>query len=166
MAFSMLLPNRAPRTRRVARTEFRPASPYVAAIDFGTTHCSVTYTLDGSKIPIKCKLEDTHERVPNAIFIDKTTNKVVSFGYKAQAMFSQKRQQHHHIYFERMKMILYRTAVSDSHLLLSYCLACFQYNSLTAADFAWTTNMGLNKILYNWVLRRSHLSYNVSAIRV
>ena len=116
----MLLPNGAPRTRRVTRTEanFRPASPYVAAIDFGTTHCSVTYTLDGSKIPIKCKLEGTHERVPNAILIDKTTNKVVSFGYKAQAMFSKKREQQNYIYFERMKMILYRTAVSDSHYYL------------------------------------------------
>ena len=119
------LPNGAPRTRRVCRSEvdFRQDAPYVAAIDFGTTYCSIAYTLYGSKEVLKCKLEDTHDRVPNAILIDKGKNTVVSFGYRAQAQFAQLhklREKKNYVYFERMKMILYRTAVSACKSLLVY----------------------------------------------
>ena len=115
MAFSKdLHPNGVSRSRRVPRNEagFRRASGYVAAIDFGTTFCSVAYTLEGSKDILKLPLDGPHTRVPNAILIEKESNTVAAFGYHAQEKFSSlKKQQERFIYFERMKMILYRRQV-------------------------------------------------------
>ena len=109
-----LHPNGVSRSRRVPRNEagFRKASGYVAAIDFGTTFCSVAYTLEGSKEILKLPLDGPHTRVPNAILIEKESNSVAAFGYHAQEKFSAlKKQQKQFIYFERMKMILYRRQV-------------------------------------------------------
>ena len=109
-------PNGVPKTSKVPRSEagFRPASGYVAAIDFGTTYCSVAYTLQGSEDILKLPLDGPHTRVPNAILIERENNTVAAFGYHAQDKFSQlKKQQWRYIYFERMKMILYRRRVSQ-----------------------------------------------------
>ena len=109
-------PNGVTKARKVPRSEagFRPASGYVAAIDFGTTYCSVAYTLQGNKDFFKLPLAGHHTRVPNAILIERGTNAVTAFGYRAQDKFSRlpKDQQKKYIYFERMKMILYRARVS------------------------------------------------------
>ena len=109
-------PNGVPKVRVVRRSGagFRPASEYVAAIDFGTTHCSVAYALKGSKDIFKLPLDGRHTRVPNAILIERETSTVTAFGYSAQLKFSRlpRTQQENCIYFERMKMILYRARVS------------------------------------------------------
>lgn len=91
---------------------FRPASGFVAAIDFGTTYCSLAYSLQRDTEIIKLPLDGPHTRVPNAILIERGKNTVEAFGYRAQTMFSQTKQREKYIYFERMKMILYRRKVS------------------------------------------------------
>ena len=110
-------PNGVTKTRRVPRSDagFRKASVgYIAAIDFGTTYCSVAYTLQDSDEIFKLPLDGPRTRVPNAILIKKEDNKVVGFGYLAQDKFSRlpKNEKKNYMYFERMKMILYRTPVS------------------------------------------------------
>ena len=97
---------------------FREASVgYIAAIDFGTTYCSVAYTLQDCEEIFKLPLDGTAgTRVPNAILIKKEDNSVAGFGYFAQNKFSRltKNEQKKYLYFERMKMILYRTPVSEN----------------------------------------------------
>ena len=115
MALSKELhPNGVKKVRKIPRSEagFREASEYVAAIDFGTTFCSVAYTLEGSKDILKLPLDGPHTRVPNAILIEKKSNTVVAFGYRAQEQFSRLKEKEKYIYFQRMKMILYRNKVS------------------------------------------------------
>ena len=106
-------PNGTIKTRRVPRSDagFRRASGYVAAIDFGTTYCSVAYTLHGAKEILKLPLDGPHTRVPNSILIERKSNKVTAFGYRAQQRFAQVKKKQEYIFFERMKMILYRTKV-------------------------------------------------------
>ena len=110
-------PNGVRKTSAVPRrgAGFRPASGYVAAIDFGTTFCSVAYTLHKSDETLTLKLNGAHTRVPNAILIEKESSTVAAFGYRAQEYFSRlpKKEQKRYIYFERMKMILYRARVSS-----------------------------------------------------
>ena len=110
-------PNSTPKSRRVLRSDagFRQASGYVAAIDFGTTFCSVAYTLHGEEEIRKFPLDGHHERVPNAVLIEKESNTVAAFGYRAQDKYSrlQKGDQMKYIYFERTKMLLYRGLVSQ-----------------------------------------------------
>lgn len=105
------------KTRKVPRCAagFRPASEFVAAIDFGTTYCSVAYTLQQeSKEIFKLPIDGPHTRVPNAILIERKTNKVEAFGERARTKFSKMKSEarEKYIYFERMKMILYRRPVS------------------------------------------------------
>ena len=110
-------PNGVRKTRKVPRSVagFRKTTGFIAAIDFGTTYCSVAYTLEGENDFIKLTLNGVHTRVPNAILIERGSNEVDSFGYRAQEKFaSLKKQREKFIYFERMKMILYRTQVSQS----------------------------------------------------
>ena len=106
-------PNGTIKPSRVSRSDagFRQASGYVAAIDFGTTYCSVAYTLQGSKEILKIPLDGTHTRVPNSILIERKSKKVSAFGFRAQHRFAQTKKKEEYILFERMKMILYRTEV-------------------------------------------------------
>ena len=108
-------PNGTRKPSKVSRSHagFRRASGYVAAIDFGTTYCSVAYTLHGKKDIFKLPLDGPHTRVPNSILIERKNNNVTAFGYHAQQRFAQlkKKQTEEYIFFERMKMILYRTKV-------------------------------------------------------
>ena len=109
-------PNGVSKTCKIPKSEagFRPASGYVAAIDFGTTYCSVAYTLHGSNDILKLPLDGPHTRVPSAILIERESNAVAAFGYRAQDKFSHLKKHHEkYIYFERMKMILYRKQVSQ-----------------------------------------------------
>ena len=111
-----LYPNGLRRNLPVSRVAggFRLASDFVAAIDFGTTYCSVAYTLkQDSKEILKLQMDGQHTRVPNAVLVEKRTKTVEAFGYRAKTMFSQMKQNREkYIYFERMKMILYRKPVS------------------------------------------------------
>ena len=134
-------PNGVRKTRKVLRseTDFRRASGYVAAIDFGTTYCSLAYALQETTEILKMPLDGHHMRVPNAILIEKESNKVVAFGYRAQAQFSQlrKKDRQKYIYFERMKMILYRSPVSPVYTalctLLMQRLTIRKYGNLSYA---------------------------------
>ena len=96
-------PNGVRRISRVPRSKggFRPASEYLASIDFGTTYCSVAYILKGSKDILKLPLDGPLTRVPNAILIEKEINRGVVFGYHAQDQFSQlKKRQEKFIYLK------------------------------------------------------------------
>ena len=109
--------NCTPKSRKVPRSyiSFRKASEYVAAIDFGTTFCSVAYTLKADDEIRKLPLDGHHTRVPNAILIAKESNEVAAFGFRAQEKFSRLRKgdQKGYVYFERMKMMLYRGQVDQ-----------------------------------------------------
>lgn len=100
---------------------FRESSGNIAAIDFGTTFCSLAYTTPGDKIST-LKLEEYYPRVPSAILLKekeqssvetsqvaKTPSyEVVCFGYEAQEQHSKIRpsERTRHLYFERFKMTL------------------------------------------------------------
>ena len=108
--------NGVPMTRQLPRKSagFRRASEFVAAIDFGTTFCSVAYILQGSKEILKLPIDGPLTRVPNAILVERKTNTVMAFGSRARENFSlmKKGDRDKVIFFERMKMILYREQVS------------------------------------------------------
>ena len=116
MALSMdYRSNGVPKARRVPRSiaGFRQTSRYVAAIDFGTACCSLAYALPWRKEIFTLPLDGPCSRVPNAILIEKENNTVKAFGYRAQRLFAtQKMELNRYVYFERMKMILYRRSVS------------------------------------------------------
>ena len=100
---------------------FRDSSGNIAAIDFGTTFCSLAYTTPGDKIST-VKLNEYYARVPSAILLKerelrssatsqgaKTCSyEVVCFGYEAQEQHSKLRlrERTKHLYFERFKMTL------------------------------------------------------------
>lgn len=108
-------PNGFPKTRMVSRSVagFRLASGYVAAIDFGRTHCSVAFSEPQSKEIMKLPIDGACTRVPSAILIERGTNTVEAFGSRAQNKFStmKKENSDKYIYFE-LKMILYHRLVS------------------------------------------------------
>ena len=98
--------------RRVTRKEsgFRIHSGNIAAIDFGTTNCSVAYTTVGSgseEGPRRLPLNTTYHRVPTAILFnpDGTIN---SFGYDARAEYLSldDKDRLEYAYFEQIKMNL------------------------------------------------------------
>ena len=135
-------PNGTPKSQKVRRSNagFRQASGYVAAIDFGSTLCSVAYTLLGEEEILKLALDGHHTRVPNAILIERESNTVAAFGHRAQERYSRlpKRDQKKYIYFERLKMILYRARVSQCDLKSFICIMisstgpyfwCAQFNN-------------------------------------
>ena len=113
--FKEYYPNGASKARKIPRSDadFRRSSPYVAAIDFRSTYCSVAYALEGEKEIIKLPLDGPNTRVPNSILIEKKSSTVDAFGHGAQHRFSQlKEQQENYLLFEKIKMILYRSQVS------------------------------------------------------
>ena len=103
----------------------------VAAIDFGTTHCSLAYSTAASADETSSlKLGDYHARVPTAILLKKGKERlnsdgtvvgiecsVDSFGYVAQNKYQRLKRGDNgkYLYFERMKMrlqhekVLYRS---------------------------------------------------------
>lgn len=104
--------NGCPVAKRVSRTaaNFRVPSRNVAAIDFGTTNCSVAYLTasDDPKLgPQRLSLNSTYQRVPTAILF-KGDGKFVSFGHEARndylALDDSERLDYY--YFEEIKMIL------------------------------------------------------------
>ena len=97
----------------------------VAAIDFGTTYCSIAYTAAADETS-SLKLDDIHTRVPTAILLKKGKEIsrdgssvgveciIDSFGYNAQDKYQKLRcrDKENYLYFERMKMRLQHDKVS------------------------------------------------------
>ena len=108
--------HRAEKIRREDESGFLKTGGNIAAIDFGTTFCTLAYTTRGDAEVNTLKLGGIHQRVPNAILIHKLVDqcRVVEFGYRAQDTYAKMRPNDRvsHIYFERMKMILERDEVS------------------------------------------------------
>ena len=100
----------------------------IAAIDFGTTFCTLTYTTGGDPEVKTLKLNGIYNRVPTAILLHKTVNecRVVEFGYRAQDAFAKMRKSDYvnHIYFERM-MILVKDKVRNLLLNLFKCFLVY-----------------------------------------
>ena len=94
---------------RISRKEagFRVPSNNIAAIDFGTTNCSVAYTVVGDKGLHLLPLNNTFNRVPTAILFA-SDGSVKAFGYDARMEYinldNDERLQH--AYFEQIKMDL------------------------------------------------------------
>ena len=113
---------------------FRETTGNVAAIDFGTTFCSVAYTtvVTGYDGITTLKLNQYHSRVPTAILLKQSGSnsiqnfnaddpvirssvyEVESFGYEAQEQHAKLRasERHNYLYFERFKMSLQQDEVS------------------------------------------------------
>ncbi len=114
--------NGCPVAKRVPRKEvgFRVPSKNIAAIDFGTTNCSLAYITESDSFeegPKRLPLNTTYYRVPTAILFT-PEGAVDSFGYDA-------RQQHlnlddeerlEYAYFEQIKMDLQHDEVSPGQL--------------------------------------------------
>lgn len=96
------------------------SSGNIAAIDFGTTYCSIAYKTAASDEISSLKLNEVHGRVPTAILLKKenvvTSGSsaigvecvVDSFGVNAQDRYQKlkSREKCDYLYFERMKMRL------------------------------------------------------------
>lgn len=80
----------------------------IAAIDFGTTSCSLAYSVAGdTKIRFLRLDEADKERVPTTILLD-ANGRVVDFGSNARRKFAQlskEKKQYHH-YFSEIKTTL------------------------------------------------------------
>lgn len=106
------------RADRIKREEsgFQKGRENIAAIDFGTTYCSLAYTTQGKEDVLTLKFGGTHYRVPNAIILQKTagTFRVKEFGYRAQQSYAKIRsnERANYIHFERIKMTLEGDEVS------------------------------------------------------
>ena len=81
----------------------------VAAIDFGTAFCSLSYQVSGWDRSTLC-IHDTHDRVPSALLVKKkgATIEVVDIGYSAQTQYKNlpKTKYKEYLYFECFKMQL------------------------------------------------------------
>ena len=98
--------------KRVPRKKscFRVPSDNVAAIDFGTTNCSVAYRTVGSgpeEGPRRLPLNTTYYRVPTAVLF-KPDGTIDSFGYDARAQYLNldDAERLEYAYFEQIKMNL------------------------------------------------------------
>ena len=95
--------------KRVPRKEsgFRVHSGNIAAVDFGTTYCSVAYTTVGSPGPQLLALNFTYCRVPTAILF-KPDGTIDSFGYEARAEYLNldDKDRLEYAFFEQIKMSL------------------------------------------------------------
>ena len=98
--------------KRVPRTEsgFRVHSGNIAAIDFGTTNCSVAYTTVGcgtEEGPWLLPLNTSYYRVPTVILF-KPDGSIDSFGHDARIGYSNlgNEDKLKYAYFEQVKMNL------------------------------------------------------------
>ena len=97
--------------KRVPRTEssFRKDTENIAAIDFGTTNCSVAHTTGRNKQegPLRLTLNTAYYRVPTAILF-KPDGSIDSFGHDARAEYLNldDDERLEYAYFEQIKMTL------------------------------------------------------------
>ena len=87
----------------------------IAAIDFGTSSCSVAYWMKGDTSVHLLTLGSDDVRVPTAILMD-SNGKVVEFGKNARRKFAQltKEKKQHHYFFNDIKMILQHDKVINT----------------------------------------------------
>ena len=100
----------------------------IAAIDFGTTNCSVAYTTVGSRSekPQILPLNNTHYRVPVAILF-KTDGTIDSFGYDARKEYFNldDKDRLDYAYFEQIKMNLQHDKVFVTEEYLCSIYICY-----------------------------------------
>ena len=91
-----------------------PPEGNIAAIDFGTTYCSLAYTTEGDPNANCIKPDGYNSRVPTAILLKKKDTAdssasipcaIIAFGSQANFHLRAK-DADKHLYFERMKMNL------------------------------------------------------------
>lgn len=112
--------------KRVSRKNvgWRQPSPNIAAIDFGTTNCSLAYILPG-KVPAHgpnmLPFHGTVYRVPTAILFNKDGS-VKAFGATARKKYRalEAEQLLEHAYFEQIKMKLQQDEVLLYLFILPY----------------------------------------------
>ena len=99
---------------------FRDPSDNIAAIDFGTTNCSLAYVTAGHSASseegaVPLQLNNTFYRVPTAILF-KPDGSVKSFGYdgRDEYMNLDDEERLEYAYFEQIKMNLQHDEVRDS----------------------------------------------------
>ena len=136
---------------------FRETTGNIAAIDFGTTFCSLAFKTSVSSDMANLKLNEVYSRVPTAILLRQREGSasmssggllhtpqydVYKFGYAAQDEHKKMRKEERarSLYFERFKMELQKDAVStddsSSHeynyyiSLLYYCSSLVKFNQL------------------------------------
>ena len=123
MAASVIQENGCPRAKRMDHSihRFRTKPINIATIDFGTTHCSVTYQLNVDKLanggekPEILTLDDKGDRnvrVPSCILFDQSGHRV-AFGYQAREQYYAMDHvlRPEFIYFEHVKMKLHHEKV-------------------------------------------------------
>ena len=105
--------------RRQARAQFRDPSDNIAAIDFGTTNCSLAYVTAGHSAtseegPVRLPLNTTFYRVPTAILFN-PDGSVNSFGYdgRQEYMNLDDEERLKYTYFEQIKMTLQHDEVRN-----------------------------------------------------
>lgn len=109
--------------------KFRSKPKFLATIDFGTTHCSVTYLVNADLVtdptdtldPTTLKLDDEgRTRVPSCILFDDRGNNI-AFGYKARQRYADLKQEDRprFIYFEHIKKHLQLEKKVDRNLKIS-----------------------------------------------
>ena len=125
-----LSPNGCRVARRISRSDSearcRPPSNCIAAIDFGTTNCSVAYNIipPGKTFeiaPILLQFPDTLRRVPTAILFDKD-GAVQSFGEEARTDYYEIEAEEIRkcAYFEQIKMDLQHDEVRHDLVCANY----------------------------------------------
>ena len=114
---------------------FREHSGNIAAIDFGTTNCSVAYITVGSgseDSPRRLPLNTTYHRVPTAILF-KPDGSIASFGYDAHAEYLnlENEDRLHYAYFEEIKMNLqHDMVILDTLFHPQFYLFMYKYGSV------------------------------------
>lgn len=97
---------------RIPRKEAGYRPPYnIAAIDFGTTNCSLAYTIAGKR-PNLLQFKDSFYRVPTAVLFDKNGS-VMHFGQYARRGYGNldDGERLECAYFEQIKMNLQQDEV-------------------------------------------------------
>lgn len=105
---------------RVTAGSSRTTECNIAAIDFGTTHCSVAYCMAGSNSVSLLPLDSNGNfRVPSSILIDSDFN-IKAFGHHARKAYSalptEKKKTHY--YFKELKMQLQHDEVHVIPIIL------------------------------------------------
>ena len=97
----------------------------VAAIDFGTTFCSLSYQVAGYERK-NLMISGTHDRVPTALLVRRkgVQINVVEIGYAAQSKYKNipRRAYRDYLYFECFKMQLRDESVSCMNYALCTCI--------------------------------------------
>ncbi len=119
-----------------SETNFREPSKKVAAIDFGTTHCSVAYITESDSIergPQRLLLNGSFPRVPTAVLF-KPDGLLMSFGQGARTEYLNLDDdvRPDYIYFEQIKMKLQLDEVNKTYTCISFLFLFLFPNTLVS----------------------------------